>query len=222
MKIEQKKIKRWKPLTFATQDSAFSDKSADELNIIIKSDVHGSSEAIKNAISQITHDEVKPKIILSDIGMVTETDVTLAKASNAVLIAFNVKPSKEAKKLAENEKIKISSYNIIYEVLDYIKQKCQAYLSPDIQETVTGTAQILEIFKVSGTGKVAGSKVIEGEITSASDARVIRDGAIIYTGKISTIFREKNQAKQVSNGQECGITLKDLYGFSKKRYNRGL
>ena len=92
------------PLTFATQDSAFSDKSTEELNLIIKSDVHGSSEAIKNAISQIKHDEVKPKIILADIGMVTETDVTLAKASNAVLIAFNVKPSKEAKKLAENEK----------------------------------------------------------------------------------------------------------------------
>ena len=102
------------PLTFATQDSAFSDKSIEELNLIIKSDVHGSSEAIKNAISQIKHAEVKPKIILADIGMVTETDVTLAKASNAVLIAFNVKPSKEAKKLAENENIKISSYNIIY------------------------------------------------------------------------------------------------------------
>ena len=147
--------------------------------------------------------------------MVTETDVTLAKASNAVLIAFNVKPSKEAKKLAENEKINIISYNIIYEVLDYIKQKMSGLLSPEVQETVTGTAQILEIFKVSGTGKVAGSKVIEGEISSGSDARVIRDGAIIYTGKISTIFREKNQAKQVSNGQECGITLKDFIDFQK-------
>ncbi len=100
------------PLTFATQDSAFADKSAAELNIIIKSDVHGSAEAIKGAINQITHDEVKPKIILSDIGMVTETDVTLAKASNAALIAFNVKTSREAKKLAENEKDIISYYNI--------------------------------------------------------------------------------------------------------------
>ena len=109
------------PLTFVTQDSAFKDKTSEELNIIIKSDVHGSSEAIKNAISQIKHDEVLPKIILSDIGMVTETDITLAKASNAVLIAFNVKPNKEAKKLAEQEKIVISSYNIIYEVLDFIK-----------------------------------------------------------------------------------------------------
>jgi translation initiation factor IF-2 len=203
------------PLTFATQDSAFSDSSAEELNLIIKSDVHGSSEAIKNAISQIKHDEVKPKIILSDIGMVTETDVSLAKASNAVLIAFNVKPSKEAKKLAENEKIKISSYNIIYEVLDYIKQKMSGLLSPDIQETVTGTAQILEIFKVSGAGKVAGSKVMEGEITTASDVRIIRDGVIIYTGKVGTLFREKNQVKHVSNGQECGITVKDYMDFQK-------
>ena len=203
------------PLTFATQDSAFSDNSAEELNLIIKSDVHGSSEAIKNAIGQIKHDEVKPKIILADIGMVTETDVTLAKASNAVLIAFNVKPSKEAKKLAENEKIKISSYNIIYEVLDYIKQKMSGLLTPDIQETVTGTAQILEIFKVSGAGKVAGSKVMEGEITTTSDVRIIRDGAIIYTGKVGTLFREKNQVKQVSNGQECGITVKDYMDFQK-------
>ena len=203
------------PLSFATQDSAFSDNSIEELNLIIKSDVHGSSEAIKNAIGQIKHDEVKPKIILSDIGMVTETDVTLAKASNAVLIAFNVKPSKEAKKLAENEKIKISSYNIIYEVLDYIKQKMSGLLSPDVQETITGTAQILEIFKVSGAGKVAGSKVMEGEITTTSDVRIIRDGAIIYIGKVGTLFREKNQVKQVSNGQECGITVKDYMDFQK-------
>jgi translation initiation factor IF-2 len=203
------------PLTFATQDSAFSAKSSEELNLIIKSDVHGSSEAIKNAVNQIQHDEVKPKIILSDIGMVTETDVTLAKASNAVLIAFNVKPSKEAKKLAENEKIKISSYNIIYEVLDYIKQKMSGLLSPEVQEKVTGTAQVLEIFKVSGAGKVAGSKVTEGEINSTSNVRIIRDGSIIFTGKVSTIFREKNQVKQVSGGQECGITLKDYIDFKK-------
>jgi len=203
------------PLTFVNQDSAFSTKTTQELNLIIKSDVHGSSEAIKNAINQIKHDEVKPKIILTDIGMVTETDVNLAKASNAVLIAFNVKPSKEAKKLAENEKIKISSYNIIYEVLDYVKQRMSGLLKPDVQEKITGTAQILEIFKVSGAGKVAGSKVTEGEITSTSDVRIIRDGTIIYTGKVGSLFREKNQVKQVANGQECGITVKDYLDFQK-------
>ena len=203
------------PLSFATQESAFTDKSAEELNLIIKSDVHGSSEAIKNAISQIKHDEVKPKIILADVGMVTETDVTLAKASNAVLIAFNVKPSKEAKKLAENENITISSYNIIYEVLDYVKQRMSGLLTPDVHESTAGTAQILEIFKVSGAGKVAGCKIVEGEITGTSDVRLIRDGTIIYTGKVGSLFREKNQVKQVSNGQECGITIKDYIDFQK-------
>ena len=203
------------PLTFATQDSAFSDKSTKELNLIVKSDVHGSSEAIKIAINQIQHEEVKPKIILADIGMVTETDVTLAKASNAVLVAFNVKPSKEAKKMAEKENIKISSYNIIYEVLDFIKKRMSGLLSPDVKETIIGTAQILEIFKVSGAGKVAGSKVTEGEITSISEVRIVRDGAIIYTGKVGTLFREKNQVKQVSSGQECGITVKDYIDFQK-------
>ena len=203
------------PLTFATKESAFSDKSTEELNLIIKSDVHGSSEAIKSAISQIKHEEVIPKIILADIGMVTETDVTLAKASDAVLIAFNVKPSKEAKKLAENEKINISSYNIIYEVLDFVKQRMSGLLTPDVEEKVTGSAQILEIFKVSGAGKVAGSKVTEGEINSNSDVRVIRDGSIIFTGKVGSLFREKNQVKQVNNGQECGIALKDYMDFKK-------
>ena len=212
---EQESKENKNPLSFATQESAFTNKSIEELNLIIKADVHGSSEAIKNAISQIKHDEVKPKIILADIGMVTETDVTLAKASNAVLISFNVKPSKEAKKLAEKENIKISSYNIIYEVLDFIKQKMSGLLTPDIEEKIIGSAQILEIFKVSGAGKVAGSKVTDGEILSSSSARIIRDGKIIYTGKIASIFREKNQVKQVNNGQECGITLKDYIDFQK-------
>ena len=202
-------------LSFVTQDSAFKDISSEELNIIIKSDVHGSSEAIKNAVNQIKHDEVRPKILLSDIGMVTETDVTLAKASNAVIIAFNVKPSKEAKKRAEQEKISIFSFNIIYEVLDFIKSKMSGLLTPEVDEKVIGTAEILEIFKVSKVGKVAGSKVTDGEITQDSNARVIRDGAIIFNGKIGSIFREKNQTKQVSAGLECGITLKDFVDFQK-------
>ncbi len=204
------------PLTFVTQDSAFKDKTSEELNIIIKSDVHGSSEAIKNAISQIKHDEVKPKIILSDIGMITETDISLAKASNAVVIAFNVKPSKEAKKAAEKDKIEINSYNIIYELLDFIKDRLSGLLTPDVKEKIIGSAEILEIFKVSKVGKVAGTKVIEGEILQDSNARIIRDGTIIFNGKIGSIFREKNQAKQVSAGLECGITIKNFNDFQQK------
>ena len=204
------------PLTMFTQESAFKDNKSEDLNVIIKSDVHGTSEAIKNAINLIKHDEVKIKIILSDVGMVTETDVNLAKASNAILIAFNVKPSKEAKKIAEQNQVRISSFNIIYELIDFVKNKMSGLLSPDVEEKVMGSAEILEIFKVSKVGKVAGSKVIDGEITQDCLARIIRDGAIIYNGKISTIFREKNQAKQVSAGLECGISFKDFSDFQKK------
>ena len=212
----QEKQEGKNPLNFVTQDSAFKDKISEELNIIIKSDVHGSAEAIKSAITQIKHDEVSAKIILSDIGMITETDVSLAKASNALLIAFNVKPTKEAKKLAEMEKISISSYNIIYEVLDFIKNKMSGLLTPDVEEKIIGSAEILEIFKVSKVGKVAGSKVIDGEILQDSNVRIIRDGTIIFNGKIGSIFREKNQAKQVSAGLECGITVKDFNDYQKK------
>ena len=203
-------------VSLLTQDSAFKDQTSEELNIIIKSDVHGSSEAIKNAVNLIKHDEVKPKIILSDVGMVTETDVNLAKASNAVLIAFNVKPSKEAKKIAEQSAVKISSFNIIYELIDFVKTKMSGLLSPDVEENITGSAEILEVFKVSKVGKVAGSKVTTGEISQDSLARVIRDGAVIFTGKIGSIFREKNQTKQVTEGLECGITLKNFNDFQKK------
>ena len=148
--------------------------------------------------------------------MVTETDVTLAKASEAVIIAFNVKPSKEAKKRAEQEKISISSFNIIYEVLDFIKSKMSGLLTPEVDEKIIGTAEILEIFKVSKVGKVAGSKVTTGEINQDSLARVIRDGTVVFTGKIGSIFREKNQTKQVTEGLECGITLKNFNDFQKK------
>ena len=203
-------------LVFVTQDSAFKDNKIKELNIIIKSDVQGSSEAIKTAILNIKNEEVLPKIIHSDIGLITETDVSLARASNAVLIAFNVKPSKEAKKMAEHNKIEIKYFNIIYEVLDFIKSNLSGMLKPSIEEQITGSAEVMEIFKVSKFGKVAGSKVMEGEITLNSDARLIRDGSIVYTGKISSIYREKNAAKEVGAGLECGIILKDFADYKEK------
>ncbi len=205
-----------KSLNFASKDNAFSQNKSEELNIIIKADVHGSSEAIKYAVTNIKHDEVKSKILLSDIGMVTETDITLAKASDAVVIAFNVKPSKEAKKLAEKENIKIESFNIIYELVDYIKSRMSGLLAPEINEEITGTAEVLDIFKVSKVGKVAGSKVLNGEILQDSHARIIRDGTIIFNGKVGSIFREKNQVKQVNAGLECGISLKDFNDFQIK------
>ncbi len=197
--------------------SIFADQNnKEELNIIIKSDVQGSSEALKTSINKIEHPEVKANIILSDIGMINESDVSLAKASNALLIGFNVKPNNQAKKLAEQQHVEIKYFNIIYEVLELIEKGLSGLLEPEVKETVIGTAEILKVFKVSDAGKIAGSKVTDGEITNKAKARLIRDGAVVYTGSILSIFREKNQVKEVKNGLECGISLKDFIDFKEK------
>ena len=188
----------------------------EELNIILKSDVQGSSEALRNALNKINHSEVTPKIILSDIGMINETDISLAKASNAIVIGFNVKPNKEAKKLAENQKVKIEFFNIIYKAIEFVEGSLSGLLEPERKEKIEGTAEILKIFKLSKSGKVAGSKVTDGEIKNNSKARILRDGKVIYDGQISSIFREKNAAKEVKSGLECGITFKNFLDFKEK------
>ena len=215
-RVENSKSKQISSILF-NKESLFDDSSAPkELPIIIKSDVHGSSEALKNAIEKIKHAEVTPKIILSNIGVITETDVTLAKASNAILIGFNVRPNKEASRLAEKHKITIKCFNVIYEVLDFINNSLSGLLKPDLKEQAVGSAEVQTIFTVSKVGKVAGSKVIEGEIVNNLNARLIRDGNVLYTGAINSVFREKNIAKQVAAGLECGITLKDFADFKEK------
>ena len=193
-----------------------SQKTKEELNIIIKSDVQGSNEALKLAINKIEHKEVKAHIILADIGMINESDVSLAKASNALLLGFNVKPNREAKKLAEDQNIEIKYFNIIYEALEYVEKGLSGLLEPEIKEKIKGSAEVLQVFKVSNAGKIAGSKVIEGEIINKSKARVIRDGSVVYDGEISSIFREKNAVKEVKTGLECGIGLKDFIDFKAK------
>jgi len=187
-----------------------------ELNIILKSDVQGSSEALKSAIDKIEHPEVKPKIILSDIGMINETDVSLAKASNAVIIGYNIKPNREAKKSAEVQKIRIEFFNIIYKAIEFVENNLSGLLEPERKEKVQGMAEILKIFKLSKSGKVAGSKVTEGEIRNNSKARILRDGKVVHDGSISSIFREKNAVKEVKNGLECGISFKNFADFKEK------
>jgi translation initiation factor IF-2 len=221
---EAKKLSEFRSNNIAKNKALAKDKTTlfedskdkDELNIIIKSDVQGSNEALKMAINKIEHQEVEAKIILSDIGMINETDVSLAKASSAILIGFNVKPNREAKKLAEEQKVDIKYFNIIYEAIDYVEKSLSGLLEPDIKETVLGSAEIQKVFKVSSAGKIAGSKVINGEIKSKSKARVIREGVVIYTGEILSIFKEKNQVKEVGSGLECGISIKDFIDFKEK------
>ncbi len=222
---EAKKINDFQKTAFKTnpnivvQDKSKifeQESSKDELNIILKSDVQGSSEALRNSINKITHSEVSPKIILSDIGMINETDISLAKASNAIVIGFNVKPNKEAKKLSEEQKVKIEFFNIIYKAIEFVEKSLSGLLEPERKEQVQGTAEILKVFKLSKSGKVAGSKVTEGEIKNNSKARIIRDGKVIYDGEIASIFREKNATKEVKSGLECGITFKNFLDFKEK------
>ena len=187
----------------------------EEYNIILKTDVNGSLEALANAIEKIKIENIKTKIILSAVGPITETDVTLAKASNAILLGFNIRPNKEAKDLARSYKLEILYFNIIYEALDHITKKISGLLAPETEEQGQGTCEVLEVFSVSKAGKVAGVKVTEGEIKNNSELRLLRDGAVVYTGKVNSLFREKNEAKEVQAGLECGVSIKDFNDIKK-------
>jgi len=187
----------------------------EEFNIILKTDVNGSLEALANAIEKIKVENIKTKIILSAVGPITETDVTLAKASNAILLGFNIRPNKEAKDLARSYKLEILYFNIIYEALDHITKKISGLLAPETEEQGQGTCEVLEVFSVSKAGKVAGVKVIEGEIKNNAELRLLRDGAVVYTGKVNSLFREKNEAKEVKAGLECGVSIKDFNDIKK-------
>ncbi len=197
------------------EDIFGSVEKIDTLNIVVKADVHGSLEAINAAFLKIEIEKIKPKIILSAVGPVTETDVTLAKASNAKIIGFNVRPNKEAKELANSYKMEINYFNIIYEAIDFVEKSITGKLEPQTKEESLGQCEILQVFSVSKAGKVAGVKVTQGEVRNNSDARLIRDGSVVYTGKIGSLFREKNEAKEVKSGLECGLTIKDFIDYKK-------
>ena len=200
-----KEISEFKRENLSKNKILFNDKSTifdkgeekQELNVIIKSDVHGSSEALKMAIEKIEHAEVKTKIILSEVGMINETDVSLAKASNAVLLGFNVKANREAKKLSEEQKIQVKYFNIIYEAIEFIEKKLSGLLEPDTKEIQLGSAEVQKIFRVSKFGQIAGSKVIQGEIQNKSKARIVRDGSVVYDGEILAYSGKKMQLKKL-------------------------
>ena len=190
-------------------------ETGESLNLVVKADVHGSLEAINAALLKIEIENIKPKIVLSAVGPVTETDVTLAKASNAKILGFNVRPNKEAKELANSYKMEINYFNIIYEAIDFVEKSIKGQLEPETKEESIGQCEILEVFNVSKAGKVAGVKVTQGEVRKNSEARLIRDGTVVYTGKIGSLFREKNEAKEVKSGLECGLTIQDFLDYKK-------
>lgn len=180
-----------------------------ELNIILKGDVDGSVEALSDSFSKLSTEEIQVNIIHKGVGAITESDVLLASASDAIIIGFNVRPQGNAKQLAEKEEIDIRNYSIIYDAIDDLRDAMEGMLSPELKEEVTGTAEIREIFKVSKVGSIAGCMVTDGKVFRNSKIRLIREGVVIYTGELATLKRFKDDVKEVSKGYDCGMQIKN-------------
>ena len=186
-----------------------------EINVILKADVKGSEEAVKNSLLKINVEGVKVNVIRSATGAITESDVVLANASEAIIIGFNVRPSSKTKELAKEYNVDIRLHNIIYKVVEELESAMKGMLDPEYEEKVTGEIEVRKLFKFSKVGTIAGSYVTSGIVKSNSKARLIRDGVVIYDGAISSIQREKDTVKEVKQGFECGITL-DNYNDIKE------
>lgn len=180
-----------------------------ELNIIIKGDVDGSVEALSDSFLKLSTEEIEIKIIHKGVGAITESDVLLASASDAIIIGFNVRPQGNAKALAEKEEIDIRNYSIIYAAIDDLKDAMEGMLSPEMKEEITGTAEVRELFKISKVGTIAGCMVTDGKIFRSSRIRLIREGVVIYTGELATLKRFKDDVKEVSKGYDCGMQIKN-------------
>jgi len=178
-----------------------------ELPIIIKADVQGSIEALKNSLEKLSTDEIKVRVIHGGVGAITETDISLAAASNAVVIGFNVRPDNNAQILAEKDNVYVKTYRIIYHAVDDIKAAMIGMLSPDIKEVIQGRVEIRQTYKVSAVGTIAGCYVLSGKITRNSQIRLLRDGVIIHEGLLASLKRFKDDVKEVKEGFECGLSL---------------
>ena len=185
-----------------------------ELNIILKGDVHGSVEVLSDLLSKLSNDKVRLKLLRSGVGAITETDVLLASASNAIIIGFNVRPERKAQELADQEEVDIRLHSIIYELQDEIKRAMSGLLEPTIKETYQGRAEVLETFRIPKVGMVAGCRVTDGLIKRDSDVRLLRDNVVVFKGKVASLRRFKDDAKEVHNGMECGISIAN-YGDIK-------
>jgi translation initiation factor IF-2 len=218
----RQRLKREKTVAPATAVSLsdmmtkLADKKTKELQIIIKTDVQGSAEAIQASLEKLSTDEVRARVIHSQAGAITESDVQLAKSANAPIIGFNVRAVKQARDLAEREGVEIRYYSIIYDLIDDIKSVMSGMLSPTLRETFLGNAEILEIFDISKIGKVAGCRVTEGKVVKGAKTRIIRDNVVIQEmGTLHTLKRFKDDVNEVVVGQECGMSFKDYQDIKK-------
>ncbi|MEY1639089.1 translation initiation factor IF-2 [Tenuifilum osseticum] len=181
-----------------------------ELNLVVKGDVDGSIEALSDSLIKLSTEQVQVNVIHKAVGQISESDILLAAASNAIVIGFQVRPSAGARKLAEKEEIDIRLYSIIYDAINEIKDAIEGMLAPEIKEEITGSAEVLETFKITKVGTVAGCIVREGKISRSNKVRLIRDGIVIYTGELESLKRFKDDVREVSSGFECGLNIKNF------------
>ncbi|WP_276619043.1 translation initiation factor IF-2 [Syntrophomonas wolfei] len=213
LRLSEKKIEEQKQSSRVSLDEFFQqmkDAEIKELTLIIKGDVQGSVEALRQSLLRLATSEVKVNVIHSAVGAITETDVMLASASNAIIIGFNIRPDSKARKYAEDEKIDVRMYRVIYEAIDDVKKAMSGLLDPEYKEKFLGRAAVRALFKVPNVGVIAGSYVIDGKIQRNASVRVLRDGVIVYEGQLSSLKRFKDDAKEVVENYECGIGIRDF------------
>jgi translation initiation factor IF-2 len=177
------------------------------LNLVVKADVQGSLEALQDALAQIQHEEVKIKVIHSGVGTITESDVMLATASAAIVIGFNVRPSAAARAVADTEGVDIRTYRVIYKVTEDVRAALIGMLKPDIVEDIIGTAEVRQTFKASKLGTIAGCYVTSGKISRSAGIRLLRDGVVVFDGRMASLKRVQEDTREVAEGFECGILL---------------
>jgi translation initiation factor IF-2 len=180
-----------------------------ELNMILKGDVDGSVEALTDSLQKLSTEEIQVNIIHKGVGAITESDVLLASASDAIVIGFNVRPMGNARSIAEKEEIDIRSYSIIYDAINDVKDAMEGMLSPEMKEEITGTAEIRETYKISKVGTIAGCMVITGKIFRNTGIRIIRDGVVVFSGNLASLKRFKDDVKEVAKGYDCGLQIKN-------------
>ncbi|HQO66250.1 MAG TPA: translation initiation factor IF-2, partial [Spirochaetales bacterium] len=209
---ELKRFEEAKTIKKVTLDNLYdtiNEGAVQELKVLIKGDVHGSVEALKSSLEKLSTNEVRLVAIRAAAGAINESDVDLASASSAIIIGFNVRPTPKAKALADQEKVEIRKYNVIYKAVEEIQQAMEGMLAPEIKESDIAEAEVREVFKVPKIGAVAGCFVLSGTVKRNASVRVIRDGVELHACKISTLKRFKDDAKEVAAGYECGIGLTD-------------
>jgi len=207
-RTRQEKIQRQQATKLEQMFSKMGSDEVQNLNVVIKADVHGSAEALREALENAGNEEVQVKVVSSGTGGINESDVNLAIASNAVMIGFNVRADNSARKVIEAEKVELYYFSVIYDVIDAIKKSMEGMLKPEMLEQIVGVAEVRDVFRARRYGAIAGCMVVEGTVKRNNPIRVLRDNVVIFEGELESLRRFQDDVQEVKNGMECGIGVR--------------